>query len=101
MLSADFLMSSSSNDAFHLAMLLLVGLFIGLWSIMIIGVKLIPPVVPAAAYRREGMRCLVDFSNRHCFAMWQCTGRVFWFRSCTSSLPISLSYLLHLQNLES
>mgnify|MGYP001167363123 FL=1 len=35
MLAADFLMSSSSNDAFHLAMLLLVGLFIGLWSIMI------------------------------------------------------------------
>jgi len=35
MSAADFLMSSSSNDAFHLAMILLVGLFIGLWSIMI------------------------------------------------------------------
>ena len=35
MSAADFLMSSSSKDAFHLSMLLLVGLFIGLWSIMI------------------------------------------------------------------
>lgn len=35
MSAADFLMSSSSNDAFHLAMLLLVGLIFGLWSIVI------------------------------------------------------------------
>ncbi len=30
----DFLMSSS-NDSFHLAMILLIGLFFGLWSILI------------------------------------------------------------------
>jgi len=35
MQTADFMTSEFSNDAFHLAMILLVGLFIGLWSIMI------------------------------------------------------------------
>lgn len=35
MLAVDFLLASSSDETFHMAMLLLVGLFIGLWSIMI------------------------------------------------------------------
>ena len=35
MSAADFLMSSSSNDAFHFAMVSLVALFLGLWSILI------------------------------------------------------------------
>ncbi len=34
MRAADFLISSS-NDLFYLAMILLVGLFLGLWSILI------------------------------------------------------------------
>jgi|GEM_PF-1624623 hypothetical protein len=35
MQAADLMTSQFSTDTFHLAMILLVGLFLGLWSIMI------------------------------------------------------------------
>lgn len=36
MVAADFWVSSFSNDAFHLAMIVLIGLIFGLWSVLMI-----------------------------------------------------------------